>query len=115
LTCRAVLDWEQAQIGFAEADLAWWLTVDGPGSARHRGLSLTPSLPSEKATIRAYEELLGRPVYDYAYWRIFAAARISPILLKLDILCARHGFSRTNQGNNYQEKTLENLLANERL
>jgi aminoglycoside phosphotransferase (APT) family kinase protein len=111
LACRGLVDWEQVTIGFAEADLAWWLTVDGRNSLRLQGLEVSTTLPSDEATAEAYGAMLGRPMRDPLYWRVFASARMSPILLKLDILCDRHGFSRTNRGNNHQEKTLVELMA----
>jgi aminoglycoside phosphotransferase (APT) family kinase protein len=112
LNCRAILDWETVQVGVAEADLAWWLFVDGRTCATRAAdppTDVAARMPSDAEVIEAYPAMLGRSITDMAYWRVFAAARIAPILMKLDILFREYGVGWP--GGNIYEDRFESLIA----
>jgi aminoglycoside phosphotransferase (APT) family kinase protein len=90
LTAVAVLDWEMAALGPAEADLAWFLYLDrhlceGIGADRLAGL------PGRTATISRYAELVGRELDDLAYYEVFAGFRFALIAARLAELATTHG------------------------
>lgn len=112
LSCRAILDWETVQVGVAEADLAWFLFVDGRTCATRAAEPperVAARVPSDAAILDAYPSMLGRPITDMSYWRVFAAARIAPILMKLDILFREYGVGWP--GGNIHEDRFESLIA----
>ncbi|WP_165966789.1 phosphotransferase family protein [Actinomadura sp. 7K507] len=78
----AVLDWETAVLGAPEEDLAWFMFIDrhhceGVGAARLDGF------PSYAETVARYEELLGRPMRDMAYYEILAGFRFSVVMARI--------------------------------
>jgi aminoglycoside phosphotransferase (APT) family kinase protein len=99
---QAVLDWEMVTLGQPEVDLAWFLYFDrhhSEGSATTR----LPGFPGPEETVARYEELLGRPMRDLAYYEIFAALRFAVIMARLGrlfvdfgLLPADSDFSATN-------------------
>jgi aminoglycoside phosphotransferase (APT) family kinase protein len=99
MTIAAVLDFEMASVGPAELDLAWFLvlhrmTVDRCGGD-------LPGFPDATATVRAYEERLGRAVADLRWFEVFAALRSGAIMVRAARLLARLGVgdSWLTQGN----------------
>ncbi len=80
--CVAVLDWEMAQLGSPEEDLAWWLYLD-----RHHsegiGAPRLPGFPSREETVARYQEWTGSEVRHLDYYERFAALRFSVIMARL--------------------------------
>lgn len=74
----AVLDWEQASIGPAEVDLGWWLMMDEYYS-HGLGVPPLPGVPDEAAQIARWEQLIGRPAREVAYFKILATLRLAII------------------------------------
>ena len=70
-----IIDWEWVCLGPAECDLAWWLYMDSLFSENF-GVPRLEGLPDRGATIRTYEEALGRPVSDLHYYEILAGMRM---------------------------------------
>ncbi len=88
--CAAVLDWEMATIGPAEEDLGWWLFLDshhseGTGAARLDGF------PPHEETERHYAELLGRPLADMHFWKVFAGYRFAVVMMRITALTQAMG------------------------
>jgi aminoglycoside phosphotransferase (APT) family kinase protein len=81
LSVSAVLDWEAAALGPGEADLAWWLFYDEYISAGF-GIPRLEGLPDRNTTIEIYEEALGRPVRDMAYYELLAHTRNAILSLR---------------------------------
>ncbi|XRQ11426.1 phosphotransferase family protein [Actinomadura welshii] len=78
----AVLDWETATLGAPEEDLAWFMFLDrhhseGMGAARLDGF------PSYADTVARYEELLGHPMRDMAYYEILSGFKFSVIMARI--------------------------------
>ena len=71
-----VLDWEMASVGPAEVDLAWWLFFDKLFSEGF-GVERLEGLPDRDTTIKFYEQALGRPVKDMAYYDLLATFRMA--------------------------------------
>jgi len=74
LTVAAVLDWEAAALGPAEADLAWWLFYDDYLS-NGLGIARLPGLPDRQSSIEIYETALGRAVQSLEYYELLAHTR----------------------------------------
>ena len=98
----AAIDWEQACICPAEADLGWWLatrrqTLEVQGVSGH-----DPELPgfdSRDRVIRRYEEMLGRELQDLGWYEMFSMARMACCILRTHVLLrslglSDHGFLR---------------------
>jgi aminoglycoside phosphotransferase (APT) family kinase protein len=81
-TPNAVLDWEAASFGQPEEDLAWFLFLD-----RHHSEGVyVPRLdgfPSAEATIARYEELLGRPMRNMAYYEVLSGFKFTVIMSRI--------------------------------
>ncbi len=78
----AVLDWETATLGAPEEDLAWFMFLDrhhceGVGAPRLAGF------PSYAETVARYEELLGRPMRNMAYYEILSGFKFSVIMARI--------------------------------
>ena|SRR5947207_13323871 len=88
VSVAGVLDWEMAQLGPPEADLAWFLYLD-----RHLsegvGASRLPGLPSRAETIARYEAGTGRPVGDLGYFEVLAGFRFALITARVTELLRR--------------------------
>jgi aminoglycoside phosphotransferase (APT) family kinase protein len=108
--CLAIMDWEGAAILPAEVDLAWWQGVDhfvheASGIARLPG-ELTP-----EEQVAYYEERLGRPTRDLAYYRVFAAFRTVALMISTyDRLAAMGVTDAGSAENNPFERLLEEAL-----
>ena len=82
------LDWEQACICPAEADLAWWLATRRQ-TLEVQGLDADPELPgfdSRAAVIRRYEEMIGRELDDLDWYEMFAMVRMGCCILRTQVL-----------------------------
>lgn len=79
---QAVLDWETAMLGAPEEDLAWYMFLD-----RHHcegiGVPRLEGFPSYGETIARYEELLGRPMRDMAYYEVLSGFKFSVIMARI--------------------------------
>ncbi|MBL7496937.1 phosphotransferase family protein [Frankia nepalensis] len=86
----AVLDWEMAELGAPETDLAWFLFLD-----RHHSegcdVPRLDGFPTREQTIARYEQLLGRPVRDLDYYEVFAAYRFAVIMLRIMVMFVELG------------------------
>ena len=71
-----IIDWEWACLGPGEIDLAWWLFFDRLFSEDFNVPRLE-GLPDRDASIRTYEEALGRPVSDLAYYELLCGLRMA--------------------------------------
>ncbi|QFG24115.1 phosphotransferase family protein [Actinomadura sp. WMMB 499] len=78
----AVLDWENAVLGAPEEDLAWFMFID-----RHHcdgiGVPRLPGFPSYAGTVARYEELLGRPMRNLAFYEILSGFKFSVIMARI--------------------------------
>ncbi|MEX3106039.1 MULTISPECIES: phosphotransferase family protein [unclassified Streptomyces] len=78
----AVLDWDLADLGPAESDVAWFLHLD-----RHLsegiGVPRLPGLPDREATVRRYERLTGTRLRHLDYHEVFAALRLCLITARV--------------------------------
>jgi aminoglycoside phosphotransferase (APT) family kinase protein len=112
--CAAVLDWEMATIGPAEQDLGWWLFLDlhhsdGTGVPRLDGF------PTHEATEVHYAELLGRPLTDMHFWKVYAGYRFAVVMLRITAMTRELGFTTLEQSvelarNNGVTRVLAQLL-----
>jgi aminoglycoside phosphotransferase (APT) family kinase protein len=82
LAVAAVIDWEQAALGCAEMDVAWWLmfeylfTVD-QGAERAEGI------PDREQLVALYESLGGRRLDDLQYYDVVAWVRIAICCMRM--------------------------------
>lgn len=74
LEIRAVVDWEAAGLGVAEADLAWWLLFDRIFLLEHDH-PFRDGMLDHDATVAAYEGLIGRPMRHLPYFDVLATVR----------------------------------------
>jgi aminoglycoside phosphotransferase (APT) family kinase protein len=81
-TPMAVLDWETATLGEPEEDLAWYLFLD-----RHHsegiGVPRLDGFPEPAQTIARYEELLGRPMRNMAYYEVLSGFKFTVIMSRI--------------------------------
>jgi aminoglycoside phosphotransferase (APT) family kinase protein len=83
-----VLDWEQACLCPPEADLAWWLTTRKMTMQLCR-ITADPELPgfdSREHVVARFEEMIGRPLVAMDWYEVFAAARMSCCMLRMQVL-----------------------------
>ena len=89
------LDWEQACICPAEADVAWWLATRKQ-MLEVNGLDLDPELAgfdSRAAVVARDEEMLGRPLQNLDWYEIFAMVRMGCCILRTQVLLRATGQS----------------------
>lgn len=82
------LDWEQACICPAEADIAWWLATRKQ-MLEVNGLDLDPELDgfdSREHVVDRYEKMLGRPLEDLDWYEIFAMVRMGCCIVRMQAL-----------------------------
>ena len=111
----AVLDWEMATLGPAEVDLAWWLLLERY-SAEGNGRPPLPGFPAREETVAAYEDLLGRPVRDLAYYEVWAALRFAIVLVRVIRMMTAHGVIPPGSGfdlDNFATAELRRLIGPE--
>jgi aminoglycoside phosphotransferase (APT) family kinase protein len=85
-----VLDWEMATIGEAELDLAWFLFLNRTYTAG-MGLPVPAGFPSREESVGRYEELLGRPLVNFAFHEVFAAARATIMMMRIGTMMIEAG------------------------
>jgi len=90
-TVTAVLDWEQATIGPAEMDLAWYLALDE--LTTHFVRRTVPGFLSRSELVARYEVALGRAVVDLGWHEIFALVRSTAINDRQARLAAESGIA----------------------
>jgi aminoglycoside phosphotransferase (APT) family kinase protein len=90
--CAAVLDWEMATLGPAEEDLGWWLFLDSFHS-EGTGVPRLAGFPSHEETEARYAQLLGRPMRDMHFWKVFAGYRFSVVMMRIAALTETMGLS----------------------
>jgi len=76
----AVLDWELARIGNPESDLAWFLYLEGLLGQGHP----LEGLPSEKETVKHYEQVTNRKVENLFYYDILSTWRFAVIAVRME-------------------------------
>ena len=97
----AAIDWEQACICPAEADLGWWLATRRQ-TLEVQGVQADPELPgfaSRAEVVRRYQDMLGRELHDLAWYEMFSMARMGCCILRTHVLLRSigltdHGFLR---------------------
>lgn len=103
-TIIGALDWEQACICPAEADLGWWLATRRQTQEVQgiRGKDADPELPGfdDRATvIRRYQDMIGRSLRDLDWYEMFSMVRMACCILRTHALLrgmglTDHGFLR---------------------
>ncbi len=88
--CAAVLDWEMATVGPAEEDLGWWLFLDSHHS-QGTGVPRLEGFPTHEETEARYAELLGRPLRDMHYWKVFAGYRFAVVMMRITAMTEEMG------------------------
>ena len=73
---NALIDWELAELGPAELDLAWWLYFDDLFGRRF-GITRLEGLPTKDETIAIWEAASGRKARHLDYYDIVAALRMA--------------------------------------
>lgn len=112
---QALLDWETAALGQPEEDLAWYLFLD-----RHHsegiGVPRLEGFPGREETIAYYEDLLGRPMQDMAYYEVLSAfkftvimSRIGQAMIDFGWIEADNDFPHNNNCSQLLAKILEGL------
>jgi aminoglycoside phosphotransferase (APT) family kinase protein len=89
MALAAVLDFEMATIGPAEADVAWLLVLHDMAVARCGGD--LPGFLSRAEVIARHQAALGRPLTDLRWYEAFAALRSGAILVRAARLLSRLG------------------------
>ncbi|MDO3333888.1 phosphotransferase family protein [Mycobacteroides abscessus] len=100
-TIVGVLDWEQACIGAAEADLGWWLATRRQ-TREVQGVTTDPELPGfdrRDEVIRRYQDMIGRELIDLDWYEQFSMIRMGCCILRTQVLLRSigltdHGFLR---------------------
>ena len=85
----AVVDFELATAGPAELDVGWFFCLHDMTVARCGGD--LPGFVDRAALVAAYEETLGRPLRDLAWYEVFAACCTASILVRMSKLLERRG------------------------
>lgn len=95
------LDWEQACIGHAEADLGWWLATRRQ-TREVQGVTSDPELPGfepRDVVIAQFQEMIGRELIDLEWYEQFSMIRMGCCILRTQVLLrglglTDHGFLR---------------------
>ncbi len=112
--CAAVLDWEMTTIGPPEEDLGWWLFLDLHHS-QGTGVPRLPGFPTHEETEARYAELIGRPLSDMHFWKVFAGYRFSVVMMRITAMTEEMGLvppggSLAHAQNNGVTRVLASLL-----
>jgi aminoglycoside phosphotransferase (APT) family kinase protein len=91
LAVTGVLDWEMATLGEAELDLAWFMFLNRTYTDG-MGLPVPAGFPSGEESLARYEELLGRPLVNFAFHEVFAAVRATILMMRIGIMMIEVGF-----------------------
>jgi aminoglycoside phosphotransferase (APT) family kinase protein len=81
LSVAAVLDWEVASLGPAEADFGWWLFFED-FYATATGVPRLDGAPDRAESTRLYTAALGRKVNDLEYYELLASLRMALVVLR---------------------------------
>ena len=100
-TIVGVLDWEQACIGPAEADLGWWLATRRQ-TREVQGVASDPELPgfdSRDEVIQRYQAMIGRELIDLEWYEHFSIVKMGCCISRTQTLLRSigltdHGFLR---------------------
>ena len=87
------LDWEQACVCPAEADIAWWLATRKQ-MLEVNGIDADPELPgfdSRTAVVGRFEEMIGRELENLDWYEIFAMVRMGCCILRTQALLRTNG------------------------
>jgi aminoglycoside phosphotransferase (APT) family kinase protein len=90
LAVTGVLDWEMATIGEAELDLAWFLFLNRVYTDG-MGLPVPAGFPPRDQSLARYEELLGRPLVNFAFHEVFAAVRATIMMMRIGTMMIEAG------------------------
>lgn len=97
-----VLDWELANLGPAEVDLAWWLFFDDLFS-HGMGVPRLEGLPDREETIAHYEAKLGRKVSNLEYYDLLATFRMAIVGMRaVDRQIERGTIAATSNARSHQ-------------
>jgi aminoglycoside phosphotransferase (APT) family kinase protein len=112
--CAAILDWEMATIGPPEEDLGWWLFLDTFHS-QGTGVPRLEGFPSHEETEAHYAKLLGRPLENMHFWKVFAGYRFAVVMMRITAMTEEMGFVPAGQStaaaqNNGVTRVLASLL-----
>ena len=77
-----VFDWEMVSLGNAESDLGWWLFLQR-FSLESAGARLLPGMLDREATIALWEQLMGRPATNVAFYEVLAGFQFCLVMVKL--------------------------------
>jgi aminoglycoside phosphotransferase (APT) family kinase protein len=110
---EAVLDWETATFGQPEEDLAWYLYLD-----RHHSegcyVPRLPGFPGPEETIARYEELLGRPMRNMAYYEVLSGFKFTVIMSRIGQAMIEWDWLEADSDipyNNNASRLLDTILA----
>ena len=106
----AVFDWDTVSLAGPEADLAWWLSMDGEACRGFDGMGTPEEL------IGTWQSLTGRTAGALGYWMIFSAFRLGAIVMNVFRQMAARGeitLARARElgDDNFQVRRLAGLLA----
>jgi aminoglycoside phosphotransferase (APT) family kinase protein len=109
--CAAVLDWEMTTVGPAEEDLGWWLFLDTHHS-QGTGVPRLAGFPTHDETEAHYAELLGRPLADLHFWKVFAGYRFAVVMMRLTAMTEAMGMVPPGQSESLaQNNAVTRVLA----
>lgn len=112
LAVTGVLDWEMASIGEPELDFAWFLFLNR-NHTEGMGLPVPAGFPTRAESIGRYEELLGRPLVNFAFHEVFAAVRATILMMRIGVMMIEAGLmpqDATMPVNNPASQLLAQLL-----
>lgn len=75
----ALLDWELAELGPPELDVAWLLEMNRMRTTES-GVAPLPGFLDDDATIKEYQRTTGRPLADLGWYRLFAAVKMAVLM-----------------------------------
>jgi aminoglycoside phosphotransferase (APT) family kinase protein len=81
----AVLDWEQASLVGATADLAWWLFFDEMYSTG-QGLPLLVGMGDRAGTIDLWSRLTGREPQDLGWHEVFVGYKMANLAIRTTVV-----------------------------
>ena len=90
LAVTGVLDWEMATIGAAELDLGWFLFLNRVYTDG-MGLPAPEGFPTREQSLARYEELLGRPLVNFAFHEVFAGVRATVMMMRIGTMMIEAG------------------------
>jgi len=112
LDCVAVLDWEMAGMAGPMVDLGWWLFVDRFACAVS-GVPRLAGLADREHTCRRWRELTGIATDDVAWYELFAAYRMTALVVQTVSLHASVGIdlgATFSVADNPALRILDNML-----